>query len=93
MRTTTVLTLLVSFVFTVTVMCLEPRHPSCRILLFPGLAIAFGMFRMFAVNVAGRATFVWSLATVFNTLIYSATTLLPLWIVRRFWPRRHSGRH
>lgn len=89
----TALVVLLSFLFTVAVMCLEPRYPSCRILLFPGLAIAFGMFRVFGMNLAGRATLVWSLATAFNTVIYSAMTLLPLWILRRFWPRRHFARN
>ena len=88
---TTALVVLISFVFTMAVMCAEPRYPSCRLFLFPGLAMAFGVFRAVGLNLAGRATLVWSLATVFNTLIYSAMTLFPIWIVRRFWPRGHSA--
>ncbi len=86
-RMRTAVILLLSFVFTVVAMCAEPRFASCRILLLPGLAIAFGIFRALGVNLAGRATLVWSLATAFNTLIYSGMALLSFWIVRRFSPR------
>ena len=87
----TALIVLLSFVFVVALMWGEPRHPSCRLYLFPGLIMAFGIFRMVGINVAGRATPVWALATVINTLIYSVTTWLSFWAVRRFWPGRRSS--
>ena len=86
----TVLIVLLSFVFVVALMCAEPRFPACRIYLFPGLAIAYGMVRALGMNLAGRATFVWALATVFNTLIYSVMTWVSFWAVRRFWPGRRT---
>jgi hypothetical protein len=88
---TTALIVVLSLVFVVALMCAEPRFPSCRIYLFPGLALAFGMFRAFGINVAGRGTSVWALATVVNTLIYSVTTWLSFWMVRRFWPGRRTS--
>jgi hypothetical protein len=51
---TTALILLISFVFTVTVMCAEPRYPLCRIFLFPGLAIVFGIFHVFRASLVGH---------------------------------------
>jgi hypothetical protein len=87
----TALIVLLSFVFVVALMYAEPRHPSCRIYLFPGLALAFGIFRGLGINFAGRGTFVWALATVFNTAIYGVTTWLSFWMVRRFWPGRRTS--
>ena len=85
MRTTALIVLL-SLVFVLVLMWAQPRHPYCRLYLFPGLALAFEMFRAVGINVAGRATSVWALAIVINTLIYSVTTWFSFWIVRRFWP-------
>jgi len=87
----TALIVLLSLVFVLVLMYAEPRHPACRLYLFPGLALAIGMFRAFGINVAGRGTSVWAVATVINTLIYSVTTWLSYWMVRRFWPNRRSS--
>jgi hypothetical protein len=87
----TVLIVLLSLVFVVVLMYAEPRHPACRIYLFPGLALAIGMFRALGINFVGRGTSVWAVATVVNTLIYSVTTWLSFWMVRRFWPGRRTS--
>jgi hypothetical protein len=90
---TIALILLVSFVFTLTVMCAEPQHPLCRIFLFPGLAIVFGIFHVFRTNLVGRAPLVWYLSTALNTLIYSATICLFLGVMQRFSSGRHPAQH
>jgi hypothetical protein len=87
----TLLIVLLCLVFVVALMWAEPHHPAVRIYLFPGLAIAFGMVRALGMNLAGRATFVWALATLFNTLLYSAMTLASFWLTRRFWPGRRTS--
>ena len=75
-----------SLVFVVAALCAEPWFHSLRLFLFPGLAIAFEMLRAMGVKVAGRATFVWSLATIFNTILYSVMMWFSFWLVRRFRP-------
>jgi hypothetical protein len=87
---TAALILLISFVFTTIVMCAEPRYPFCRIFLFPGLAIVFGIFHAFQASLVGRTPLVWYSSTAFNTLIYSFLIFLFLKIVRHFSSRRQT---
>jgi hypothetical protein len=75
---------MVSFAFTMTVMCIEPRYPSTRIFLFPGLAIVLGMFHASRADLAGRSLLVWNLTTALNTLVYSAFLYVVFRIFRRF---------
>lgn len=89
MRTITIV-LVASFMFTMLVMCAEPRYPSCRVFLFPGLAIVLGTFHAFQINRLGRSLIIWNLSTALNTLLYSALILLFLKIGQRFSSHRRA---
>ena len=86
----TALIVLFSLVFTMAAMAAMPHFPSARLFIFPGLLLAFKMLSGLGMNLTGRASLVWTLATVFNTLIYSVMMWFSFWLVRRFRPRKPS---